>query len=119
MKKKDDAKMLGRIFAAAGLIAAIVLSGLAPVAAKTDARQHATQVPRTLVSRKAETAQINKSMHSQERTTTAQLNSSEAQLDPSQLNAPETRPSDRTIVSVGPQASAFQRIRDIAMAPTG
>ena len=104
--------MLGRNFAGAGLIAAIVLSSMAPVSANTHARQHATHVTRTLDSQKAETAQITKNSDSQERTKTAQLNSF-------QLNAPETQPSDATIVSVGPQARAFQRIRDIAMAPTG
>ena len=104
--------MLGRNFASAGLIAAIVFSGMAPVSANTDARQHATHVARTPDSRKTELAQITKNTDSQERTRTAQLNSS-------QLKAPATQPGDTTVVSVGPQVRNFQRIRDIAMAPTG
>jgi hypothetical protein len=104
--------MSGRKFASVSLIAAIVFSGMAPVSATAHARQRATHSERILESRKAASAQIMKDRASQERARTAQLNSS-------QLNALEPQFNDATVVSVGPQARAFQRVRDIAMAPTG
>lgn len=91
--------MLGRNFAGASLIAAIVLSGMAPVSANTHAHQHATQSARTLGSRKAETAQITKNTDLQERTRTVQLNSS--QLNEPRLN-PSTQQSFRLVHRPGP-----------------
>jgi hypothetical protein len=104
--------MLGRNFTSASLIAVVVLAGMAPVSANANARQHATHSTPKLESGKVESVLVTKNRDSQDRTRTAQLNSS-------QLNAPEAKPSDGTIVSVGPQVRTFQRIRDIAMAPTG
>jgi hypothetical protein len=112
---KKDAAMPGRKFASISLAGAIVLSGMAPALANQHARQHATHSIRVAESRKAESAQATKgkdSKDSQERARTALLNSP-------QIN-PQSSDTDRgTIVSVGPQARAFQRVRDIAMAPTG
>ena len=112
--------MPGRNFASFSLAAAIVLAGMASVSAREDARQHATHSAPVTQSRKAESAQImkdesaqiTKHKQAQERARTAQLNSSQIDSQESQLNR-------GPIVSVGPQARAFQRIRDIAMAPTG
>lgn len=112
---KKDAAMPGRKFASISLAGAIVLSGMAPALANQHARQHATHSIRVVESRKAEAAQATKdkdSKDSQERARTALLNST-------QIN-PQSSEADRgSIVSVGPQARAFQRVRDIAMAPTG
>jgi hypothetical protein len=107
--------MPGRKFASISLAAAMVLSGMAPALANQHARQQTTHSIRAAESRKAESAQATKdkdSKDSQERARTALLNSTE-------IN-PQSSDTDRgTIVSVGPQARAFQRVRDIAMAPTG
>lgn len=101
--------MPGRNFATIGLIAALVLGGMAPVSANERSRQHST---RTMENKKAESAQSVKEKDRQERAKTALLNSSQIDLREFRLNR-------GPIVSVGPQARAFQRIRDIAMAPTG
>lgn len=100
-----------RNFASISLAAAIMLSGMAPVLANELARQPATHSTRS-ETRKAEPAQITKDKDSQERARTALLNSS-------QMKPEQSQPDRGTVVSVGLQVRAFERVRDIAMAPTG
>jgi len=65
--------------------------------------------------------------HSQHRTThatraaqTAEYRTTAAAKDQNREEHAKTQVLNRdSVVSVGPQASAFRRIRDIAMAPTG
>ena len=106
--------MPGRNFASLSLAAAIMLAGMASVSAKQDAQQHATHSVRVAENRKAESSQITKDKDKElrEHATTAELNSA-------QIDGQKPEPNAGAIVSVGPQARAFQRIRDIAMAPTG
>ena len=102
--------MPGRKFATISLVAALVLAGMAPVSANERSQQHHST--RVVENKKTEAAQSIKEKDMQERAKTALLNSS-------QIDSQELQRNRGPIVSVGPQARAFQRIRDIAMAPTG
>jgi hypothetical protein len=81
-------------------VAALLLIGVAPAAAQTHSQHHAVRATRVAESAKVHATHSSKSQTQHEHATTAVINRD-------------------SIVSVGPQASAFRRIRDIAMAPTG
>ena len=81
-------------------IAVLLAVSTAPATVEAHAQHHATRIARAVETTKTHTAPSAKGQGQRERATTAVLNRD-------------------TLVSVGPQASAFRRIRDIAMAPTG
>lgn len=81
-------------------VAALLVIATAPVAAQAHAQHHAVRMTRAEQTAKTSVTHSAKDQDRRQRATTPVL-------------------KRNTLVSVGPQASAFRRIRDIAMAPVG
>ncbi len=81
-------------------MAALLVLGMMPTAGLARTHNHAIHASRTAENAKTHSPLVSKDQDRQEHATTPV-------------------PNRNSVVSVGPQASAFRRIRDIAMAPTG